>query len=161
MGYYVPLFSSSCLFTRPSSPSVRSRSCFSTETSVVRVAAANSDACLFTWTFSVRLMRMLFDPLFGLSFRTPNKASRATVYIVIFSCNFITYLKACLKASAGFGHSALGGLDLLDHHTHKSTVFFNNGSASKRFQQSVRCLWMDRGHRWRRLTPLVWERLSA
>ena len=43
----------------------------------------------------IRLLRMLFDPLFDLSFQTPNRASGATVYTVIFSHYFITYLKAC------------------------------------------------------------------
>ena len=36
-----------------------------------------------------------FDPLFGFSFRTLNRASGATVYKVIFFYNYITYLKAC------------------------------------------------------------------
>ena len=47
-GYCIPLLSSSCVFTRLSSSSARSRLRFSSETSVVRAAAASSDACLFT-----------------------------------------------------------------------------------------------------------------
>ena len=70
-----------------------------------------------------------FDPLFGLSFRTPDRALGATVYKVIFFYNYITYLKACYKANAGFSQSVFGGLDFLNHSTHKSAVFFHNRSA--------------------------------
>src|SRR3954471_10281740 len=37
----------------------------------------------------VRLLRKLLDPLFSFSFRTPNRASGATVYAVINSAYFL------------------------------------------------------------------------
>ena len=44
-------------------------------------------------SFLVRLLRYLIDPLFGFSFRTPNRASGATVCAVIF-LHIFTYLEA-------------------------------------------------------------------
>ena len=62
--------------------------------------------------------------------------------------------EACASLLTGFNQSVLGGPDLLNHRTHKSTVFIINGSAVKRFQQVIRFLWMDKGHRYRRLAIL-------
>ena len=94
-GNHLPLFSSSCLLARPSSPCARSKSCVRLAISAVRVGAASSTACLFTFTLIVRLLRIIIDPLFGFYFRTPNRVSGATTYQVVILHIFTAYLKAC------------------------------------------------------------------
>ena len=110
-------------------------------TSAVWATAASSTACLFKYTHTVRLLQFRIDRPFGFSFRTPNRVSGATTYRVVISHILITYLKACQEAGAGFGQSAFGGPNLLNHRTHKSTTLFINGSAAKHFQQTIRRLW--------------------
>ena len=79
----------------------------------------------------VSLLRKLFDPLFGYSFQTPDRVLGATVYTVTFFLhNYVAYLKACQKVGAGFGQSALNGLNPPNHHTHKDTLLLHNGSTS-------------------------------
>ena len=116
---------------RPNSPCARSKSCFMLAISVVRAAAASSTACLFAFKLTVRLLQIIIDPLFGFAFRTPNRVSGATTYRVVTSHIFAAYLKACQEAGAGFGQSAFGEPNLLNHRTHKSTVLFIHGSSAK------------------------------
>ena len=101
-GNHSPLFSSSCLLARPSSPYARSKSRVRPAISVVREVVASSTTCLFTFTLIVRLLRIIIDPPFGFSFRTPNRVSGATTYLVVIS-HIFTYFKACQEAGAGFG----------------------------------------------------------
>ena len=101
-GNHSPLLSSSCLLVRPSSPCARSKSCVRPAISAVQAAAASSIAYLFTFQLIVRLLRIIIDPPFGFSFRTPNRVSGATTYRVVIS-HIFTYLKACQEAGAGFG----------------------------------------------------------
>ena len=101
-GNHSPLLSLSCLLVRPSSPCARSKSCVRPAISAVRAAAASNTACLFTFKLIVRLLWIINDPLFGFSFRTPNRVSGATTYRVVIS-HIFTYLKACQEAGAGFG----------------------------------------------------------
>ena len=45
-----------------------------------------------------------------------------------------TYLKASYEADTGFIQSTLSGLNLLNHRTHKGTVFIDDGGAFQRRQ---------------------------
>ena len=42
----------------------------------------------------------------------------------------VIYLETCQQVAAGFIQSTLGGLNLLDHCTHKDTVLVHKGGAS-------------------------------
>ena len=94
-GNHSPWLSSSCLLVRPSSPYARSKSCFRSAISAVWAATASSTAYLFKFKLIVKLLRIIIDPPFGFSFRTPKRVSGATTYRVVISHIFTTHLKAC------------------------------------------------------------------
>ena len=80
-------------------------------------------------TYYISLLQQKIDPLSGSSRRTPDSVSGATDYRFFFSF-YVTYLETCQQVAAGFVRSTLGGLNLLDHRTHKDTVLVHNGGNS-------------------------------
>ena len=61
--------------------------------------------------------------------------------------NLINIPQHLYKADTGFIQSTLSRLNLLNHRTHKGTMFIDDGGALQRHQQSIRHLWLDRGCR--------------
>ena len=74
---------------------------------------------------------MILCPAFLSEHRTVSQGLLSILGLFSFC---IAYLKTCQQDATGFGQPALGELNLLNHRTHNSTVFFLDGSAFERLQ---------------------------